>query len=806
MGDSRRLGRRSVVARLTAETVLPADLPIPGAEGPPAPEGEKYSVEGPIGSGGMGEVVLVRDRDLRRQVAMKMMKPAAAAHPRNRMRFVAEAQTTSQLEHPGIPPIHDLGITADGVPYFTMKLVRGRTLREVLHDLFLGRKEVRRDWSLHRLVTGLERICEAVHFAHELGVVHRDLKPENIMLGDYGEVHVVDWGIARVDQTGVDTEERVSSAREDAGDATLDGVVKGTLPYMSPEQATPGGPSLDRRSDVYSLGCILYEMLTLQQAFEGDRVLERVREGTFPPVRARNPRRPVPEDLAALCERAMAKEREARPPSARALGEALRSWLDGTSERDRRHREAEGLAARGAEAAARHREIRDRIRAAEDEADAAAGRFRPWQAVAEKRPLLEARRRAAALDVEVVLARTEAMKFLEAALVAEEGHAGARAVLADLWRERLVDAEQGGDAREAAQALRMLERFDDGRLAGVVRGDGSLYLGSEPAGADVVLHRLEEADGVLVPDEGRPLGRTPVGPLPLPMGSYLCILRKQGFREARYPVHVTRNRSWSGGVVMRTEEAIGGEFAFVPGGPFLLGQGRTAGRAEVADFAIQRMPVTFADYGEFLDALEKEQGSESAAKRVPGTAGDGPFMARTGEGRWAPIADFVEGKARERCLRDHGPEFHRRVPVLGVSHEDAAAYCAWKTRATGREWRLPTEEEREKAARGVDGRLFPWGDLEDASLGKCRDSRDEPAQPEPAGAFPAATSIYGMVDAAGGAFEWTDSWLDGRGTLRVLKGGAWNGSVALLRCPGRIGHAPGLRLAVTGFRCARGFG
>ena len=122
---------------------------------------------------------------------------------------------------------------------------------------------------------------------------------------------------------------------------------------------------------------------------------------------------------------------------------------------------------------------------------------------------------------------------------------------------------------------------------------------------------------------------------------------------------------------------------------------------------------------------------------------------------------------------------------------------------TKQQWRLPEEEEMEKAARGVDGRRFPWGDLEDASLAKCRDSREEAAQPEPAGGFPEATSLYGMIDAAGGAWEWTDSWFDARRQARVLRGGSWNSVLFNLRCSFRLSFDPTTRTTATGFRCAR---
>jgi serine/threonine-protein kinase len=224
---------------------------------------------------------------------------------------------------------------------------------------------------------------------------------------------------------------------------------------------------------------------------------------------------------------------------------------------------------------------------------------------------------------------------------------------------------------------------------------------------------------------------------------------------------------------------------------------------DLPDFEIQARPVTFADYAEFLRALAAEEGPEAAARRVPGTAADGPFMARGEDGAWSVLPVIVDGPSRERWTREFGPGFSLALPVIGASAEDAEAYCAWRTRTTGREWRLPTEEEYEKAARGVDGRRFPWGDLEDASLAKCRDSREVAAQPEPVGTFPSAVSVYGMVDASGNAWQWTSSWFEEAKRTRVLKGGAWSSPVSNLACRFRLGFEPTIRLATTGLRCAR---
>jgi serine/threonine protein kinase/formylglycine-generating enzyme required for sulfatase activity len=801
MDDFHGFGRQSVVIAVGAAG--PGAVVAEAEEF--APAAEKYEIEGRIGGGGMGEVLLVSDKDLRRQVAMKVIRPRIAGEKVHRVKFVAEAQATSQLEHPGIPPVHDIGITREGRVWFTMKLVRGKTLAEILRDLMIGVRPVKREWTLHKLVSALEQVAQALHFAHEKGVVHRDLKPENIMLGDYGEVHVMDWGIAKLSTEMEEdaVEEAVETAEAGSGFDTVDGTLKGTIAYMSPEQARGRMSALDRRSDVYAMGTILYEMLTLHPAFdpgEGMAALPKVVSGEYVPVTERNPRRPVPESLADLCRRAMARDPADRPPTAEAFEDELRAWLDGRSEAERRHREAESLAEQGKRAAARFWKAKEEVSAAEDAAKAMEKDYKPFQPVKEKLPLIEARERVETLKTDEALAFAETVKLLEGALLEEEGNATARGALADLWKGRLEDAERQGNRADTAFAVTMVERYDDGRLTDFLRGDGTLTLTSNPPGAKVVLSRFVERNGVLVPEEERFLGVTPLEPVTLPMGSYLCVLAKRGYRDMRYPVHITRNRAWTGEVQLRTDEEVGEGFVHVPAGPFVHGEGKETEVREIGDFAIARYPVTFAEYGAFLASLPEEEAEE----RKPFMQGEGPLMERGDDGVWRPLPIIVEGAARDRCVREHGEDFETRIPVMAISWEDAAAYCAWKTRETGREWRLPTEEEREKAARGVDGRRFPWGDLEDASLGKCRESRDEDSQPEPVGTFPFAASVYGMGDAAGNVWDWTDSWFDARRFLRVVRGGSWFIDPLGVRCAFRYGLYPRVRHTMVGFRCARG--
>jgi len=736
---------------------------------------EKLVVETMIGKGGMGEVFLVTDQDLRRQVAMKVLRPSMSDNQEHRLHFIAEAQATSQLEHPGIPPVHDIGLTPDGQLYFTMKLVSGRTLREVLHDLNLKRREVAREYTMHRLATVLERVSEAIHFAHEKGVVHRDLKPENIMLGDYGEVHVMDWGLARVEH-GSDEFDVVETARTDAGFETEHGFIKGTLPYISPEQVNGEPPTF--ASDVYSIGCVLYEMLTLQPAFEPSdpSLIVKKQEGDIPDVRTRNARRAVPESLALICEKALATDPNGRYPNADGLREDLRRWLDGRAERSRKRAEAEAHAKAGREAARRFRDSANEVARREDAAEELD--YLPYLPVAEKRPLLEARKAVQAARIAHGLAFAEATKHLEAALLASPDHEPARETLSRLWLMRLEDAERRRDEVDIAFAETMISRYASEPLDET----GSLRVTTRPQSARTTLQRFEEIDGVLV---AKPVEATAA----LPVGSYLCTIEADGFVPTRYPVLIERGKTWTGDLTLRKVEP---GFVHVPAGPFLYGEGKDMAARSLPDFAIAESPVTFADYAEFLGTLSPEEAEE----RTPRTDGDGPYMERADDGRYRPRAIIVEGKAHHDCTRRFGEEYLWQIPIMGVCWEDAQAYCAWKG------WRLPTEQEWEKAARGVDGREFAWGDLEDASLGKCRESRPEEAQPEPVGAFPTSASVYGMKDASGSIWEWTSTWFDDRRTTRVSRGGSWLNPAGSARVWMRNGLLPRGRYSVLGFRCA----
>ncbi len=300
----------------------------------------RYEAGKRLGEGSMGEVVMVRDQRILRDVAMKRLHPEHhAMRPDLRDRFLREARVQGQLEHPSVVPVYDIGVDHEGREYFTMKRVRGRTLEQVVKGLREGDRDYTSKYSRRKLLTSMSRICLAVAFAHERGVVHRDLKPSNIMLGDYGEVHLLDWGIAKV--IGVEDpvfEDQVDFSK-DRVQRTEAGFVVGTPGYMAPEQARGETRTYGGRSDVYSLGAMLFEAMTLQR-LHGDAEIEHILLSTVQGVEARPslraPDMNLPLELDEICVRATAVNPELRFDTAREMNDAIEKLLDGDRDSTRR--------------------------------------------------------------------------------------------------------------------------------------------------------------------------------------------------------------------------------------------------------------------------------------------------------------------------------------------------------------------------------------------------------------------------------------------------------------------------------------
>jgi serine/threonine protein kinase len=297
---------------------------------PYRPEQSRYTLTRLHAQGGLGKVWLAHDGDLRREVALKEILPERAGNPETWRRFLKEAQITGQLEHPNIVPVYELSRRKeDDQPFYVMRFVRGQSLLDAIRDFHrnLAGKPPKR-LALQTLLGAFLKICDAVAYAHSRGVVHRDLKPENIILGGFGEVIVLDWGLAKlVDQPEAGRAvERISITSDDVADKTHGHM--GTPSYMAPEQVEQKHDVIDGRTDVYALGAILFEILTGHPPAEGTctaEVFEKIRSGRIPRARQIDPA--VPRALEAVCSKALAVDRAQRYATPTDLANDVRRWL-----------------------------------------------------------------------------------------------------------------------------------------------------------------------------------------------------------------------------------------------------------------------------------------------------------------------------------------------------------------------------------------------------------------------------------------------------------------------------------------------
>ncbi|MFT3769747.1 MAG: bifunctional serine/threonine-protein kinase/formylglycine-generating enzyme family protein [Minicystis sp.] len=794
----------------------------------------RYRDRGRIAAGGFGEVRRVYDTELDRVVAMKLLRADVAASAQLEARFLNETKLTANLEHPGIVPVHDHGRLDDGRLWFTMREVRGRVLGDVIDEVHAaagaeGFGETASGWTFRRLVDAFARVCQAVAYAHRRGVVHRDLKPDNLMIGELGEVMVMDWGLGR--RVGDAEPEDLAGAGRTADPApaqlTRHGDVLGTPAYMPPEQARGQRELHGLPSDVYALGAVLYHVLTGGPPYRGGsarHVLDQVLSGSPAPIVEAAKGKPVPAELSAICDRAMAREIDARYPDAEALAREVVAWLDGARRREQALDRVAAARARQPEIEA----LRARAAAKRAEAQARLDGVRPFDPVEKKEPGWELEDEARRLEMAAVLREAEWLSALQSALTVDPDLPEAHAALADHHRDQLLAAERAHDEAGSVRAEAQLKAHDRGRYASLLRGEGALTLITDPPGAEVRLERYVLRGRRLVPEDGGVIGVTPIREARLQKGSYRLRIRAPGRHEVLYPVLIERGGHWDGcapgeteafPIALPEEGEIGANECYVPAGWCWIGGDPEAAdslpqkRIWIDGFVLGRFPVTCAEYLTFLnDLVETGREAEAIAacprRELGSSDGRGllPVMSRGADGMFVLPPDWA-------------PD----LPVVQIGWHAASAYARWWGRKTGHPARLPNELEREKAARGADGRLLPWGNHLDATFACALESHRGSPERVLVTAYRADESPHGVRGLAGNVRDWClNVWkLDGpavRGErleldraspedtdFRSIRGGTWGSSLANSRAAARFGGQPERWTLSVGMRIARSY-
>jgi len=679
-----------------------------------------YEIHEQLGSGGMGVVYRARDRRLDRAVALKFLPPALSADARAKRNFFTEARAAAALQHVNVCTVHEIGETDEGQLFIAMAFVEGESLRRAIDRGPLG---------VQQAVEIASQIASALQCAHRRGIVHRDVKPANVMLGADGVVKLVDFGVAKLEES------------------TLTGVgaTPGTVAYMSPEQVR--GEDVDHRTDLWSLGVVLYEMLAGRRPFPGGTdaaVVHAITAGLPPRLRTLRP--DVPAELDGVVARALGMERERRFQSAEEMRESLRRALgDAPAVRERRRLTLRALVSIVAAASL----------LALVGIPAAVSTWRRFAV----------RRASASLPRVELLA--EQGKYVQAFDLA----AGAERVLV-------------GDT-----TLR--------RLMGVVAD--RITIASRPAGARAWLRRVAE-DGSLAPDSTF-VGVTPVRDLRVPRADYRLDVRKDGFVPvARIASSALRRAEASFGVPidvtiqvsLRAPSAVPDDMVFVPGSAYTLVGGGAPTRASVTlpDFYVDAHEVTNEQFRKFVVAGGY---ADSSYWRHPFVLG----------GRTLSWSEAMRGLVDRTGLSGprgwSGQEFapgEARHPVTGVSWYEAAAYAEFVGK------RLPTIFEWEKAAR--DGRythfervVMPWG-LADPARGIAHRANFGSKGTEAVGSHPSGISPYGAYDMAGNVEEWV---ANPTGEKRWVTGGAWDDPMYVFSDFLLVSGFHASRS--LGFRCAR---
>jgi serine/threonine-protein kinase len=728
----------------------------------------RYKKLGILGKGGLGEVLACDDTVLQRTVALK------AGHQKGdidsystKVILAREARIISCLEHPNIIPIYDAGTDPARGPFYVMRQVTDTSLEMILHRRKTGEGDPH-DYTLNRLLRYFLQVCNAVDYAHHRGVIHCDIKPANILLGDYGEVLLVDWGLAQSRNHPL-------------------GVRGGTLGYMAPEQMDPKVERLDWRTDVFALGAIIYEILCGVPAFDEARSSDVTAIGKdptriykLPPLPSTRVAVEIPREVEDICMQAIAVERDERLDTVRELANAIEDWIEGSKQKERQRIESDKSADSGDELAERYHEFVESRPEKLMVFRALRADVTPWAPLDDKQDLWDAEDIVRVTDALQVRTFHSAVSAYERALDAVPSHTRARRGLARLYWAELQRARHRGEALDQVAYEQLLREVDDGTFVRELQRDGVLELTIGKHAGRVTLSKLVERQRRLVEGSTDVIEERPSAQRSLPAGRYVVTsMIGDGPASMSWPIRIEPGAQCRIAVEPPELRRVNDGEVVIPGGPARIAGDPFASEldeltiVDVPAFVIQRYPVTFGQWFAFLADVGRHD-KALAALHTPKTR-----------------------------IEPSGPN----VPVFGISAESAEAYARWLAEKEGRAWRLPTEIEWEKAGRGTDGRIYPWGDHFDALFCKMRDSRPGAPSAEPIGAFEWDVSPYGVRDLGGGIADWCVP--DPRRTAPreprelVSRGGAWCDWAIDCRLASRRRYLASEHSARVGVRFAR---
>lgn len=741
---------------------------------------DRYEVLGILGKGGMGEVLRVKDQKFERTLAMKIIHKSLVSSPLIQQLFIKEAKSTGLLQHPGTVPVHDFGTLSDGRLYFTMQEIQGVTLKEAIKRVHHNGAPpdwitTHKDWSIQRLLDAFERICETMAYAHTLGIMHRDIKPSNFMLGAHGEVLVMDWGIAKILPHGEQTFPDANALRPNMGS------VVGTPDYIAPEQARGESDEVNAHSDVFSLGCVLYEIITGKHFRDSSLSFKEA-------IRTPGPSLPTNDDrLQKIYARCTALNPTERYQTAKELHQELSRWLDGEF---KRQRALEWVA----KATQHHKtvlNIHTRIHQLNQDIKALERNLQKWAPIQEKQALWVLEDERNQLQQEVDLSEMNSIEWLHSALNQAPDLQEAHRVLTEIYHDQHQRALLQGNTRQATLTLELMRLHDQGDFADYLSGQGTLHTAEQYRGWK--LYRFTEVQRRQIREFVQIVDSTT---LPLSIGSY--ILSPPNSERYGIPFVISRseaNTTLSAMPVPKLNEME----CWVPAGPSWIGSplepDNPYRKEDVDAFIMQQHPITNRQYIEFLEDLVQQHGIEHALLHAPRTNAISDSDA---------TILYTWNEESQRFTLEPDPQgdcWDLDWPVIMISGDDAVAFAQWYSTKTGLSWRLPTPVEWEKAARGVDGRLLPWGDHFEPTWACVRGHTARTVLPATIDAHPTDISVYGVCGMAGNVQDFCD---DPSNPKRVVsKGGAWAFHPEYIKLAIGRNFERHIRFEVTGFRLVR---